>query len=110
MTRSPWSIAAERARGTGRARWNRFTGFISEPGGRFVSQRICVRIRHTAIQNPVKNGACGRTRTVFAQARVRPSDLAYARRSGRNPARTSCANSSGSSQAAKCPPLPTSLK
>ncbi len=35
---------------------------------------------------------------------------AYPRRNGRNPARTSRANNSGSSHAAKCPPLSTSLK
>ncbi|RQQ45883.1 hypothetical protein DF121_23965 [Burkholderia stagnalis] len=64
MTRSPWSLAEERAR------CNRFTGFISEPGGRFVSQRICVRYRHTAIQNPSKNNALRRTRAAFQQARA----------------------------------------
>ncbi|RQR66911.1 hypothetical protein DIE19_02730 [Burkholderia sp. Bp9126] len=104
MTRSPWSVAEERVR------CNRFTGFISEPGGRFVSQRIRVRYRHTAIQNPLKIDALRRTRTAFTPARARLSGRAYARRSGRNPARTSCANSSGSSHAAKWPPLPTSLK
>ncbi|RQS56597.1 hypothetical protein DID98_22025 [Burkholderia sp. Bp8984] len=43
-----------------RRRVNRFTGFISEPPGRFVSQRICVRVRHTAIQNRGGNG-CSRS-------------------------------------------------
>ncbi|TGN97760.1 hypothetical protein PL79_008080 [Burkholderia sp. USMB20] len=99
-----------------RRRVNRFTGFISEPSGRFVSQRICVRVRHTAIQNRGGNG-CSRSAARDARhepaslpARVFPSNHAYARRNGRNPARTSRANSSGSSQAAKCPPLSTSLK
>ncbi|MPV66116.1 hypothetical protein GD429_09640 [Burkholderia sp. BE17] len=41
---------SQRRRMTPRGRVNRFTGFISEPSGGFVSQRICVRTRHTAIQ------------------------------------------------------------
>ena len=39
---------------------------------------------------------------------VRGAEAGY--RTGLNAARTSVANSSGSSQAAKCPPLSTSLK
>ncbi|RQS24278.1 hypothetical protein DIE06_00395 [Burkholderia sp. Bp8998] len=127
-------------------RVNRFTGFISEPSGCFVSQRIRVRVRHTAIQNRGGNGC---VRSAVHHARHAPKETstdppddvrtpthggtatrqkrepasqparilaslprlsAYARRNGRNPARTSRANSSGSSHAAKCPPLSTSLK
>ncbi|KAG8150086.1 hypothetical protein BFF94_028890 [Burkholderia catarinensis] len=41
---------SQRQRMALRRRVNRFTGFISEPSGGFVSQRIGVRTRHTAIQ------------------------------------------------------------
>ncbi|KAG8150087.1 hypothetical protein BFF94_028895 [Burkholderia catarinensis] len=51
-----------------------------------------------------------RTRAAHHAGPCSPSFPAYARRNGRNPARTSRANSSGTSHAAKWPPLSTSLK
>ncbi|RQR42372.1 hypothetical protein DIE22_02285 [Burkholderia sp. Bp9142] len=53
---------SRRRRMAPRRRVNRFTGFISEPSGCFVSQRICVRGRHTAIQNRTRNGVFRRPR------------------------------------------------
>ncbi|AQQ45683.1 hypothetical protein A8F72_30930 [Burkholderia cenocepacia] len=50
---------------------NRFTGFISEPSGRFVSQRIRVRTRHTAIQKSRENDASARPRGTRGPVRRR---------------------------------------
>ncbi|MPV58259.1 hypothetical protein CFB46_21650 [Burkholderia sp. HI2761] len=53
---------SQRQRMAPRRRVNRFTGFISEPSGGFVSQRIRVRTRHTAIQKTRENDASARPR------------------------------------------------
>ncbi|RXV68962.1 hypothetical protein D1006_28075 [Burkholderia stabilis] len=57
-----------------RRRVKRFTGFISEPSGCFVSQRICVRTRHTAIQ---KSREKRRNRRASPDASANLSSIKY---------------------------------
>ncbi|RQS31055.1 hypothetical protein DIE03_14630 [Burkholderia sp. Bp8992] len=58
---------SQRRRMAPRRRVNRFTGFISEPSGGFVSQRIQVRTRHTAIQK-----SCGKRVSAVGRMTVGP--------------------------------------